>query len=159
MVKYTLEVVRAEARRKGGDCLEIIEGKVRKARLTCEKGHEWLCHLSKVFSRWCPHCWGRYKYNINVMKDIARERGGDCLSTVYKNVMIPLKWICEFGHEFNACPHNIITNNQWCPECNLSKPPTQDEVDAHAVSKGGKCLSPYVNSRSKIHWECMRGHD
>lgn len=157
--RLNIDVAKNLAVEKGGECLstEYIDNSTHLL-WKCKIGHTWRSAYSKIKSgRWCPHCFGRYKYNINEMKKIAQEREGECLSTEYKNVMISLIWKCKFGHEFSACPYTVI-RGQWCPECNLKAIPEQIELEQHAINKGGKCLSNYTHSKSKVLWECARGH-
>ena len=39
-----------------------------------------------------------FKYTIQEMQEIADERGGECISTNYKNTKTKLKWKCAKGH-------------------------------------------------------------
>ncbi|MEX2142942.1 MAG: zinc-ribbon domain-containing protein [Pirellulales bacterium] len=53
------------------------------------------------------------------MHEIARHRGGHCLSKVYVNSKTPLEWKCGEGHTWEAAPANVKNQEQWCPHCNL----------------------------------------
>ena len=55
------------------------------------------------------------------MNEIAKERGGKCLSTEYINSHDKLLWECEYGHTWWAKPYLVKNTNTWCPECNESK--------------------------------------
>ena len=53
---------------------------------------------------------------IEDMKNIAKGRGGECLSDKYVNSATNLKWKCKEGHEWQATPSNI-KKGKWCPIC------------------------------------------
>lgn len=53
---------------------------------------------------------------IQVLKDIAKNRGGDCLSTHYLGAHAKHTWICEHGHVWEAEANNV-KRGAWCPEC------------------------------------------
>ena len=41
----------------------------------------------------------------------------------------------------------------------MGKKLTLKQLQNYATSLGGKCLSPeYINIRTKIHWQCAKGH-
>jgi nucleoside-diphosphate-sugar epimerase len=69
-------------------------------------------------------------YTIRDMQDMARSRGGQCLSTEFVDIKTKLKWKCAFGHEWEATPR-LLKAGHWCPEC--APPPwdydTQAKVD------------------------------
>jgi hypothetical protein len=50
------------------------------------------------------------------MQELARRRGGRCLSETFKNVHSPLTWICSEGHLFDALPRNVLRGH-WCLRC------------------------------------------
>ena len=91
------------------------------------------------------------------MKEIAYEKGGECLSGSYVNNHIKLTWKCEKGHIWDAVPA-IITNGSWCPMCS-GRVITIYDMYSLAKTKNGKCLShEYINSTTKLLWECHNGH-
>ncbi|NOZ48109.1 MAG: hypothetical protein GXO79_15230 [Chlorobi bacterium] len=93
------------------------------------------------------------------MHKIAELKGGCCLSDTYKNQKIKLLWQCKNGHKWWAQPDSLIHQNSWCPVCAGNKKLTIEEMVELANKKGGKCLSQkYINSKSKLLWECKIGH-
>lgn len=56
------------------------------------------------------------RLGIEVMTDIAKKRGGKCLSTVYKNIYTVLEWVCCDGHNFSITP-SMVRRGMWCPYC------------------------------------------
>ena len=101
--------------------------------------------------------------NLKAMKDLAKKRGGFCLSQQYLNARTKLKWKCREGHVWKAIPDSI-KRGSWCPKCaNKLKANkrrlTIEEMQKIAEKKGGKCISTnYVNAKTKLIWECNIGH-
>ena len=94
---------------------------------------------------------------INELKNIAKSRGGQCLSEIYINSSTNLKWKCKKGHEWTANP-NTIKNGHWCQKCGLKQ---KCISDMHEIAKErkGKCLSDiYSGMLNKLSWECDLGH-
>lgn len=56
------------------------------------------------------------EYNLQDMQELARSRGGECLSTEYKDIKTKMRWRCAFGHEWEATPRLHLASH-WCPEC------------------------------------------
>jgi len=100
---------------------------------------------------------------VEEMKKIAEARGGKCLSSEYVNAHTKLKWQCSEGHTWEAVPHSI-KRGSWCPKCGIiargqKRKSTIEEMQAISEERGGKTLSSeYVNSETKLHWECAKGH-
>lgn len=101
----------------------------------------------------------RKKYTIEDMHAIAMERGGECLSLEYVNNKTKLWWRCgTCGYEWEATP-NSVQRKTWCPQCGGTMKKTLEDMQAMAAKRGGKCLSTeYVNSTTKLLWECKNGH-
>lgn len=55
-------------------------------------------------------------YSLKDMQELAKSRGGQCMSTEYKDIKSKLKWKCAFGHEWEATPKLHLVGH-WCPEC------------------------------------------
>lgn len=53
------------------------------------------------------------------MRQAAKFRGGECLSETMEPgaMMVPLRWRCGLGHEFEARPNTILKLGHWCPHC------------------------------------------
>jgi hypothetical protein len=92
------------------------------------------------------------------MQNIARQRGGECLSTKYFNGTSRLLWQCRVGHQWKTVPNNV-RRGRWCPACAGRPVVTIEEVRAIANKRGGQCLSgEYTNNKTKLLWQCMKGH-
>ena len=160
------------ANSRGGVCLSkrYIDTKT-KLRWRCAAGHEWRAIPSSIkLGYWCRMCGsqraGRLKaLTIEMMHKIAAERGGECLSKIYKNNLTKLRWRCKHGHEWEAVPGSIIgtklRKGSWCRFCvgKLPKDLALQELKKLAVSRGGILLSKrYKNALSHLRWQCAKGH-
>ena len=92
------------------------------------------------------------------MRELAKSRGGKCLSTEYINANTKLEWMCKEGHRWKAIP-DTVKQGSWCPYCARNIKGTIQEMQELARSRDGKCLSKeYVNANTKLLWECTEGH-
>jgi len=84
---------------------------------------------------------------IEDMRQLARSRGGECLSTDVGDGKTKLKWRCAFGHEWEATPllHKV---GHWCPECT---PPPWD-YDTIAKADPG-LASVYYNNHGRDEYQ------
>lgn len=108
------------------------------------------------------------KLTIDIFKQKAIARRGQCLSDVYVNNHSHLKFRCELGHEWSAAP-KTINRGSWCPIC-YNKTATRrrvkhnpqkiKEVKATAALRGGQCLSEkYINNVSPLKFRCKENHE
>lgn len=99
------------------------------------------------------------KLTIQEMQNIAKQRGGCCISYKYHNLKIKLLWQCEKGHQFYSTPGSVRNLGTWCPVCANNLPLTIEQMHLLAAVKGGKCLSKkYTNSKIKLLWQCEKEH-
>ena len=97
------------------------------------------------------------------MQELAKAKGGKCLSKRYVNSNTKLKWKCKEGHVWETIP-KVIIRGGWCPMCgkkNIGDSLRGNIEDIHelAKAKGGKCLSKlYINAHTKLKWKCKEGH-
>ena len=99
----TIEYMRKLAHSRGGQCLsKQYFGAQPKLRWHCAEGHEWEAQPNcvKNDNTWCPYCSGKAKHTIEAMKQLARNRGGECLSDHYVNAFTKLRWHCAKGHKW-----------------------------------------------------------
>jgi hypothetical protein len=108
------------ATQKNGLCLSR-KYKDQKTKLVwqCEAGHRWESSPNSVvhLNAWCPVCAGNRKLTINEARELARSKGGKCLSAEYHNTKKKMLWECKKGHHWFASTFSIKTRNSWCPEC------------------------------------------
>ncbi|MBI4931808.1 MAG: hypothetical protein HY841_13660 [Bacteroidetes bacterium] len=157
----TIQHMQELASHRGGKCLskEYWDSKT-KLVWRCEKGHTWDAYPFQIQrGSWCPAC-GRQKQKntIEDMKKLAGKRGFKCLSDVYKNSYIKLKWKCGKEHVWMTLP-GYVRRGSGCPYCAGKAKRTIQEMKAFAKKKGGECLSEkYINQKTKLKWQCKKGH-
>jgi hypothetical protein len=156
-----LEEMKNLALRHNGECLSPnYLGSNTKLKWRCENGHIFESSPSnlKQHNLWCPYCSGM-RHTIQEMKDVAKSKNGECLSNEYLGSDKKLLWRCEFGHEWEAAPQNILNNKTWCPNCAGNIKLTLPEVILIGKKRGLTLLSKnYSNNNSKIDWQCEKGH-
>jgi hypothetical protein len=157
--RYSIESLREIARSRGGDCLsEECRTSKSRVQFVCANGHVWDT-LAEVVVRqgsWCARC--ARSASIEDMRELARERGGFCLSPAYGGALGKLEWQCEAGHRFWTTP-NTVKGGSWCPRCRLGMG-SIEEMQAIARERGGACLSrDYVSQDDKLRWRCRLGHE
>ena len=98
------------------------------------------------------------KLTIEDMCELAKARGGRCLSLEYIGSKTKLHWQCAKGHTWKATPSSIKTKT-WCPDCAGNAPLTIHEMQIIANNRGGICLSQkYLGAHKKLEWLCSTGH-
>lgn len=161
MGRSKLNELRALAQAKGGKLLST-EYKNNEGDLLweCAQGHQWLAPPKRIKYSWCGHCAKNVKLTIEEMQQIAKERGGKCLSTTYLNNASPLEWECAIGHKWLASPNQIKQQNTWCPFCSKNKKPTISEIQAVARDLGLDLISSeYKDHITPLKWKCKNGHE
>jgi hypothetical protein len=164
--RWSIEDMRGLARARGGDCLSAQYSNAEtKLRWRCGRGHVWTTAPKNVTSgSWCPECAIARRReaspcDIETMRQIARERGGRCLSSTYVTGEVHLEWQCALGHRWMATPTSV-KRGRWCHECRGHYRLGLDDAERLAESRGGECLSTsFENSRSQLVWRCAHGHE
>ena len=166
----SLPILLRVAAQKGGSCLSLVYvNSSAPVRWKCAIGHEWLARAHSIRSgNWCPVCAHNQRLRLDEMRQIARERGGKCLSTSYRNASTPLMWVCRQGHHWKACAANVKRGQRrkgsWCGECYNERRRFHEKLSITtmrdlAIARGGRCLSAeYLGSKFKLRWECEFGH-
>lgn len=165
----TIEEMREIAEGKGWKCLsDSYHGTHVKLAWQCEFGHVWEAMPANIKKgRRCPTCTHHKPIQIEEAHQIAKERGGECLSAVLDNgSQSMLTWKCALGHTWEANFNNIKSKNSWCPNCAHSGNVSEEfgilkmkRANELAEQHGGKCLSKhYISSKTKLEWQCKRGH-
>lgn len=149
------------AKRRGGTLIsKSYLGMNIHLKWSCEIGHEWKAIPSSIISgSWCPICAGKITISIEELREVAKQKGGKCLSKKYINANSKLRWKCVEGHEWEAIPFAVRNLGTWCPYC-AGKHKTIDDVHRIALKHNGSCLSEkYINIKSKLRWRCAEGHE
>ncbi len=165
-----LPLLQRIAAQKGGCCLAFAYvNSTHAIRWKCAAGHEWLARAHSIRAgNWCPVCAHNKRLRLEEMHQIAKERGGRCLSTSYKNASTPLLWVCGHGHHWKACAANVKggprRKGSWCRECYNGRRRFHEKLSITAMrdlanARGGTCLSAeYLGSKFKLTWKCKSGH-
>lgn len=172
--KNSLEDCHRLAREKNGLCISMTYVNARASMMwECHKGHQWQasCQLIKR-GAWCPHCAGNAKGTLQVVRDWAQARGGNCLSVAYVNSSSLLQWQCNKKHKWLASFGNV-KGGTWCRRCSYDSRKTAfarirstgyergsiESMRLIAESRNGKCLSKtYLASTRKLDWQCSKKH-
>jgi len=148
------------AQKRGGLLVsKTYLGSSFKHKWQCTEGHIWEATPTSIKrGSWCSRCAKLFPLTIEEMQELASERGGKCLSKKYINALTKLTWECVRGHTWEAVPASI-KRGVWCPHCSKKARLTIEEMQKLAIKRGGKCLSEkYVNTHSKLKWQCAKGH-
>jgi hypothetical protein len=169
--KLDLKEFKTLARQRGGRLLsnEYINA-ATPLLWRCAQRHTWWAEPGSVKDRkysqgtWCRECAilaqrGRRHPDVTLedMQEIARHRGGECISEVYVNAYTKLKWRCGRGHEWMA--NRTTIKRCWCPEC--AKKLSFEQVSETASLHEGKVLSDssqFSSGASVLEWQCKEGH-
>ena len=84
----TIEEMHKLAESKNGKCLSKKYMSIHTKLLwECGKGHRWKATPAHIKHRdnWCPVCAGKLPLTLKDMKNLAKARGGKCLSKEYIN--------------------------------------------------------------------------
>ena len=158
--KYTIDEIKKYARIKGGHCISIKYERAHGIlKWRCKNNHEFNASFYNVKNKgsWCQEC--KKAKILQKYKDIANERGGNCISDKYIGVHTKLKWKCEIGHEWMATP-NAISSGSWCPDCVGQHKYNIKHMQELAGSYGCICLSDkYLGAHVHLEWRCSNGHE
>jgi len=170
VARLTLQEFQSIAEWKSGRCVspEYL-GLAAPLRWQCSLGHQWDARPASIKSgSWCPFCARNRKLELEQMCEIARERGGKCLSATYINGRAPLLWECGQGHRWKARPARVKNGarakGSWCLQCYNLRRVFREELNIQVMrklglSRGGICLSTeYAGSKTKLTWQCALKH-
>src|SRR5439155_12273117 len=108
--RMSIEELRIVAELRGGECLsKRIEGAGHEYIWRCRMGHTFRAVLMSIVHQesWCPTCNKVARGTLKRMRDVARARGGECLSVRYVSSTSELLWRCREGHEWRAKPGRV----------------------------------------------------
>ena len=95
---------------------------------------------------------------LELLRRIAKNQGGKCLSDRYQGTWGNLEWECSEGHRWHATPNNI-KQGTWCSICSGNLQKSLADMHRLAEARGGKCLSQeYLNNKANLVWVCAEGH-
>ncbi|MBB4866988.1 glutaredoxin [Pseudomonas nitritireducens] len=108
----------------------------------------------------------KHPQGIARLQQLARQRGGECLSERYTLVDDRYRFRCAEDHEWETTA-TIVRLGSWCPECarlravrnNLHRA-GMARYQKLAEIKGGICLSQeYTGVTSQYRFRCSAGHE
>jgi hypothetical protein len=155
--------IHAYVKSRGGTCpsLDVYVTAESKFTVRCANGHEWQSFYTSLSQgTWCKQCYfDAMRFTLADMQELARSRGGECLSTVYLDIKTPLLWRCQNGHEWYRISRIIQTS--WCAQCHFDGKRTKiEDIKAWASTRGLTCLSDeHIDHRKPLNWRCDRGHE
>lgn len=91
------------AKLHGGECLsKYYINNQTKLKFKCKNKHIWRAVPAKIkYGQWCPKCSGNVRLTLEEVKNFAKSKGWDCISSFYQNNLTKLKWRCKLnGHEW-----------------------------------------------------------
>lgn len=138
--KKSLKDMQDLAKKKKGKFLsKSYENNHTKYQWECSEGHIWSAKSSNIKSgKWCPTCAKRAKVTIGDMQEIAKKRGGKCLSDNFKNTSSKIELRCQDGHVWKAKVSHIRSGH-WCPYCNHHQ---SEEAARYVFEQIFKCPFP-----------------
>jgi hypothetical protein len=171
-----LEIAKKYAQSKGGNCLsnEYKANNIKMEWKCSISTHPtWFSNYSSVVSQntWCPECAKRTSSNkqknkngLEMAKQHAQIKGGECLSDEYINAIEKLIWKCSNPkhNPWEANYDKVVNAGRWCPQCknerlsdiNRNKDGLE-RAKKYAETKNGQCLSnEYVSNQEKLEWKC-----
>ena len=151
---------------RGGKCLSLkYINNGTKLHWQCRQGHQWKAIPGSVlYCHWCKVCADKSKgekrkNDIGIYQKIALQHGGKLLTNEYINNHAPMKWKCSKGHIWQAPGNRVQCDGSWCPYCSLKIKHTIEDMRQLAKKRRGRCLSSfYVNNKTKVKWQCSKGH-
>ena len=120
----TIQEMDRLAEKNGGKCLSIYYVNNNTSLwFVCKENHKFKSY-SKSIKRghWCKRCSNKKvmepkQLTIKQMKELAKQRGGDCLSDSINNSYSKLLWKCSEGHKWKSTAQSVKNRKSWCPEC------------------------------------------
>ena len=109
-----------------------------------------------------------YTDKLAVARTIAKDRGGEFLSTSWLGARSAYQWRCgSCANEWSASYDNV-RRGTWCNVCSIKKAGLTRRSDAAqmiaecqalAANKGGQFLSTdWARKHDKLQWQCDQGH-
>ncbi len=160
-----LDKIKDIAISKDGYCLSTTySGYNCNIELSCVLGHKWTTTAFAIKNgSWCPVCAHKTPIKITELQEIAKNRGGLCLSRTYVNNHTKLEWQCSCGNIWKAT-YNAVQRGDWCPKCAIIRRSNAKRIgighyQEAAEKKGGRCLSTSISSCfDKLEFECAQKH-
>jgi hypothetical protein len=135
-IKPRQEQLEKAAAERGGRCLSAYVDRDTPLQWQCAEGHRWFAPWFRVSKgQWCQRCAVKARTRtIEQMQELAKSRGGRCLSTAYPGPHGKVEWECDKQHVWSASV-NSVWRGSWCPECaRSSRGKTEASASAEPAS-------------------------
>ncbi|MET3654789.1 hypothetical protein ABIC75_004537 [Dyella japonica] len=163
-----LERLRQAAAAHGGRCLDTTYcGGRADYAWVCAAGHRWRARGHRVLQgAWCRRCANHQRglarrdvYGLERLQAAAAAHGGRCLADTYQGVNVKYRFQCANDHTWHTLGALVVAG-VWCRRCAGRRHAlTIETMQVAAAHHGGHCLSDtYVNTATKLTWQCQRGH-
>ena len=106
-----------------GKCLsEKYINATTKMEWQCAKEHKWFGTYNFIQQGgWCPKCSGNFSKieRLNMAKNYAKLKNGNCLSVEYLNIDSKMEWQCSnINHpSWYKSYYKVVSLGEWCPKC------------------------------------------
>lgn len=163
---FTIQDMQFFAKQMGGKCLSReYKGIDSPIAWMCTHGHtfDMSYHIIQQ-GGWRIQCTrGREQHQLlDDLQEIAKAKGGKCLSRKYESKSTQMQWECSEGHKWSASPTRIKHAGYWCTICAKEELNKTRLIVFQNIAKArrGKCLSKvYISQKSKLKWQCKEGHE
>lgn len=159
-VGHSLDFIRKEIEIRGGFLVSTkYKNENSPLMVRCVNGHEFRSRFRYIRrGNWCKECFSdSVRRSVDEVRKIIEDRGGVLLSE-YKNAMTKLHLRCEKGHDV-WMKYNDIQQGHWCRKCaDQELRLDEDEIYRFVAERGGRVLSRYENSYTKMKLRCGAGH-
>lgn len=157
-----VDEIRSEAEKRGYKLVsEKYDNENKQLEFLCDKNHTFYMSW-RVFKRGngCQICSKKKRKTIEEIKEIAKNRGYECLSNEYYKCGNNLTFKCDKGHIYQATATAICIGN-GCPVCSGRQKLQLDYIKESTknIAKNYTCLSTkYDSNKTKLLFQCSRGH-
>ena len=148
--------------------LNKYKGTSANTEITCSCGKSWETQPCSVLrGGLCPGCentTNRRKSisrqsSIDRLAKIVEERGGYVDISKYVDGNTKLLFTCADEHEWETMPRNVL-GGSWCRDClKTSTESFKTRLVKFVLDHGGNLdINEYVDTFTKMHFECRKGH-
>jgi hypothetical protein len=120
--KLPIEFYQEVAEAFEGKCLsEACADTNDELEFQCKRNHVWKAVGATIaLGHWCGKCQRlelaeKRRWTLEICREIAKSKGGRCLSTEYIDSNTPMEWECNLGHRWFRKAKYIKTH--WCATC------------------------------------------
>ena len=149
----------------------ITKGSEKKCRWQCYRGHIYIAAVDKraIRNQGCPFCSNKklllgFNDLATTNPEIALEADRWDARTLVSGSTMRKKWICRYGHKWNAVIRERVRKNLGCPICANHKilvgfndlKTTHPEIAQEA--HGWNPSTVVAGSERKRKWKCPKDH-